>query len=334
MSIKTYRTPVIAILAVLTMTGCKKLPDGFLSPSIRYEEDPIIVQKGRTKVSSALNLDGSSKPATVELLHVYDESTGAVVDDIFKKEYTIKGWTALYDPKTDTTLELIAAKQADMVVTPIEINPVSGQVEANYTSLNIPAGNYSFDLAINNGAGSQVYQKIGRIQLVDAKPYEAHPEIGTPYTRMIKVGNESVGTSLFTPIVNIQRVAETPNVVVVKFLDKNGVPFNPQAGEIQRRPNTGNNPVPPYLQTLQDYSLKTELFNDRMEFTYGVTPFPLSSLGNGYNIYYRIPSQYFKHDNQASFPDDNYSANPRFVFRGYVPGKYEIIFKMPDVTHR
>ncbi|GAO42144.1 hypothetical protein [Flavihumibacter petaseus] len=328
MSQKLLRYTVLAGVLLGTITGCKKLPDGFLSPGIRYEEDPILIQKGRTKVSSALNLDGSSKPTTVRMVHIYDDA-GKLVDDIFSQETTIKGWTALYDPKTDTTLELIAAKQTDMVVTPIMINPSSGQVEANFTTLNVPPGKYHFDLEISNGAGQQLYPKLGHIQLNDGKPYDAHPEIGTPYTRMVKVGDESKATNLFTPIVEINRVGESPNVVVVKMMDKNGVPFNPRAGEINRRPNGAT-----YLQTLQDYALKTELFDDRMEFTYGVIPFPLTSLGNGFNIYYRIPGQFVKHDNAATYPEGEYSANPRFVFRAFVPGKYEILFKMPDITHR
>ncbi|ULQ55500.1 hypothetical protein KJS94_12685 [Flavihumibacter rivuli] len=322
------------VLGCLGLTGCKKLPDGFLSPIIRYEEDPIIIQKGRVKVSSALNYDGSTKPANVKLVHVYNRETGAIVDSLFMKEYTIKGWTGLYDPKTDTTLELIAAKQADMVVTPIRINPVSGQLEANFTTIYLPTGKYEFDLEISNGAGTSLYERIGKFDLVDAKPYEAHPEIGTPYNRMIRVGNESSGTNLFNVNVVIKRIADAPNKVIVKFIDKKGAIFNPKAGEIQRRPNTGNNPTPPYLQTLQDYSLKTELFDDRMEFSYGVVPFPLSSLGNGFNIYYRIPTQYFSHDNQATYPDGSFSANPRFVFRAFVPGSYEILFSFPDVTRK
>jgi hypothetical protein len=323
------------ILFGLTLFGgCKKVPEGFLSQYIRYEEEPIIVQKGRTKVSSALNLDGSNKPVSVKLLHIYNKATGAVVDDMFLKKYSIKGWKSQYDNKTDTTLELIAAKQFDMEVTPITINPVSGQVEANFTTLYLPAGDYVFDLEISNPVGTKQYPKIGAIQLVDAKPYEAHPEIGTPYNRMIKVGNEAIGTSLFTPTVTINRVADNPNVVVVKFVDKNGVAFNPKAGEVIRRPNTGTNPVPPFLQTLQDYSLRSTLFDDRMEFSFGVVPFPLVSLGNGFNIYYRIPTQYFKHDNLVAFPEGGFSANPRFVFRAYSPGKYEITYKFTDLVHK
>jgi hypothetical protein len=317
--------------------GCKKLPDGFLSPNIRYEESPIVVQRGRVKVSSALNFDGSSRPGRVRLVHIYDKATGAIVDDIFLEKYTIKTWKGLYDPKTDTTLELIQAKQEDTEVTPIRINESSGQLEANFTTLYAPVGHYVFDLEISNENGSRLYDKIGEFQLVDAKPYEADPEIGTNYIRMIRVGNESQGENL-TGVGNVQteieRTADAPNKIIVKMVDKNGVPFNPKEGEIARRPNTGNNPTPPYLQTLQDYSLKTELFDDRMEFTYGVNPFPLNSLGNGFNIYYRIPAQFFSHDNQAKFPDGEWSANPRFPFRVYVPGTYVITFKAMTLTRK
>lgn len=320
---------------VSTYSSCKKLPNGFLSPLVRYEEDPIIIQKGRTKVSSALNFDGSTKPAKIKLVHIYDKATGKIVDDIFLKKYTIKVWKGLYNSKTDTTLELIAAKQMDAEITPIVINEVSGQVEANYTTLNIPSGDYEFDLEITNGAGTHLYPKIGQLQIIDAPPFEANPELGTPYVRMIKVGNESQGTSLTGDAeVAVERTADAPNKVIVKIVDKNDVPFNPNAGEIIRRPNTGNNPIPPFLQTLQDYSLKTDLFDDRMEFTYGVLPFPLESLGNGYNIYYRIPTQFFSYDDQVKFPDGQYSANPRFVFRAYVPGTYTITFKAIHITHK
>ncbi len=331
---KTLRIFLGLIIIGCAVNSCKKIPDGFLSPLVRYEEDPIIIQKGRVKVSSALNFDGSTKPAKIKMVHIYDKATGKTVDDIFLKTYSIKIWKALYDSKTDTTLELIAAKQTDTLMTPIVINEVSGQVEANFTTINVPVGDYEFDLEITNGAGTHLYPKIGQLQIVDAKPYEANPEIGTPYIRMIKVGNESVGTSIFSPIVTIDRIAETPNKIIVKIVDKNGIPFNPKAGEIIRRPNTGNNPIPPYLQTLQDYSLKTEIFDDRMEFSYGVLPFPLQSLGNGYNIYYRIPTQYFSHDDQLKYPDGQYSANPRFVFRAYVPGTYTITYHATDLTHK
>ena len=36
----------IVVTLVELSVGCKKLPDGFLSPYIRYEESPIVIQRG------------------------------------------------------------------------------------------------------------------------------------------------------------------------------------------------------------------------------------------------------------------------------------------------
>ena len=81
------------------------------------------------------------------------------------------------------------------------------------------------------------------------------------------------------------------------------------------------------------YSLSATNFADRMEFAYGTVPFPLASLGNGFNYYYRIPTQ-FVHFDDPTLPDDQYSCNARFSFQAFVPGTYEITVKIPGVTHR
>lgn len=326
-----YMQYFMAAVCALVFASCKKLPDGFLSPTIRYEETPFLIQKGRVSLTSGLNYDGSSIPATVQLLHVYDES-GKNVDEIFFKRYTIKGWIAAYDPAADTSLELIEAKQKIMEVTPITVNASSGQIEANYHTINIPTGVYSFDLQISNGAGSRVYNKIGKMQFLDAA-YADNAD-AVPYGRMFKVGEESVSAFAAVPIVTIERLADEPNIVVMKMVDKNDKPFNPANNEIIPRIYPGLNPPRPYLQTLQDYSLKSTVYSDRVEFTYGTLPFPLISKGNGFNIYYRIPTQFFSADDQVKFPDDKWTLNPRFGFRAYVQGKYQLTIKFTDMTHR
>src|SRR5690606_9076028 len=128
------------------MTACKKVQDGFLSSYVRYEEFPIEIPQGRAFVSSALNPDGSAKPLDVRLLAIYDRETGQNVTETFLKKFEIPVWTGLYDPKIDTTLELIDQKRKDSLVYPISINPNSGQVEANYATINLPTGSYEFDL--------------------------------------------------------------------------------------------------------------------------------------------------------------------------------------------
>ena len=68
-----------------------------------------------------------------------------------------------------------------------------------------------------------------------------------------------------------------------------------------------------------------------MLFQYALTPFPFISLGNGFNLYYRIPTQFFSVD---GYPDGEWSANPRLPFRLWIPGTYEITMQFPDLTHK
>lgn len=326
------RTIIKGVAVVLAMSAiviaCKKVPDGFISPNIRYEETPILVPQGIVKVSSALTLDGSAMPIKVKLLHIYDRTTGKIVDDIFNKKYPIKVWTGLYDPKIDNTLEKINAKRKDSLVLPISINQYSGQLEANIATLNLPLGEYEFDLEVSNSAGSKVYPKIGKFNLNAAAPYEI-PAAGSQVA--MKVGAETTTKVLSPTIITVKKLAETPDKIIVKITDKNGVPFNASAGEIGRRPAGGTSTG--FLQTMDLYSLSVTNYADRMEFIYGTVPFPLASLGNGFNYYYRIPAP-FVHFDDPSLPDNQYSCNARFSFRAFVPGTYEVTVKVPGVTHR
>lgn len=326
---KIIKFGVIFTIIMITYTGCKKVPNGYLSDIIRYTEYPIIIQKGRVKVSTPLLLEGSSQPLTAKLLHVYDQSTGEVVDAIFAKEFPVKKWTSLYDPKSDTTLAMIAAKQKDTLMQAITINERSGQLESNMNTRELPTGSYLFDLEISNSNGSSVYEKIGRFDLTDAPDYEI-PAVRS--TVAMKVGEEGTTKTLPAGTISVERIGDEPDKIIVEIVDKNGVPFNPVNGEIARRPAGGN--TAGWLQTMQDYSLSYEAFNDRMEFTYGVVPFPLNSLGNGFNYYYRIPTQYVHFDEELELPDDTYSCNARFSLRVFVSGSYKVTVTVLGVTHR
>jgi len=314
---------------ILGAYSCKKTPEGFLSPDIHYEASPLLIPKGRNFLSDGLNCDGSSQPYTAAVLHYYDKATGKNVDTLFSKVYPVQVWTALYNSKTDTTLALINAKRKTINTTAISILPKSGQIVANYAALKIPAGEYQFDLQITNIAGTKVYPKIGDFELVDTTDYESVPDIGTQYDHLFEVGNESVSKAAGVPILTITRVGDTPDIVTLQFLDKNGAFFDPKNGEVVRRPNTGVDPTPPYLQTLQDYGLAYTATDNSMIFTYAFAPFPLSSLGNGFNIYYRIPTQFAQIDGE---PNGKWSLNPRFPIQIFVPGSYLITMQFPDVT--
>ncbi len=312
-------------VSLLITSACKKTTQvGFLSPYIHYEVDPILIPKGRNFLSAGLNGDGTSQPYTCKVLHFYNKATGQNVDTMFAHTYPVPIWTGLYSPTTDTTLALINAKRRTINTTAIAIGPQSGQITANFGALNIPGGEYQFDLQITNDAGTRIYPKIGDFILQDTTTYDAVPALGTQYDKLFEVGKESVVKTAKLPILTIVRTGNTPNTVTVQFEDKNGAFFDPSKGEIVRRPSGAT-----YLQTLQDYAIAYTVTDNAMIFQYPFTPFPLNSLGNGYNIYYRIPTQFAHIDGQ---PDGMWSLNPRFPFRLYVPGAYTITMQFPDVT--
>ncbi|MFB2118158.1 hypothetical protein [Parapedobacter sp. 2B3] len=323
----------LSILAAASLAmaavACKKVPDGFLSDYIRYEELPINVPQGRAYVSYALNPDGSNKPATIKLLNVYDKATGNDVTDLFMQKYELPVWTGYYDPKVDTTLELIDAKRKDSLVYPISINTSSGQLEANRATVNLPLGSYEFDLEVTNSAGTKQYPRIGEFNLNEA-PFFEIPAVRS--TVAMKVGAESTTQLLPAGGIEVNRIGDDEDKIIVRIVDENGISFNPKAGEIARRPASGTSGG--WLQTMQDYSLSYELFDDRMEFIYGVVPFPLNSLGNGFNYYYRIPTEYVHFDESLGLPDDTYSCNARFSFRAFLPGTYEITVIVEGITKR
>lgn len=319
---------IMYISTFAVIFACKKVDDGFLSDYIRYEELPIEVPQGRAYVSYALNPDGSNKPAKIKLLNVYDKETGQNVNEIFFKKYEISVWTAYYDPKVDTTLDMINDKRKDSLVYPISINESSGQLEANRASINLPLGTYEFDLEVSNSAGTKVYPKIGEFILKEAPAFET-PDPRTSVA--MKVGEENSTVTLPGGRIEVKRIGEEDKIIV-KIVDKYGTPFNPEKGEIARRPTPGTGIG--WLQTMQDYALSHTLFEDRMEFSYGVTPFPLSSLGNGFNYYYRIPAKYVSYDESLGIADDTHSCNARFSFRAFFPGTYEITVIVDGVTKR
>lgn len=318
----------VIVLSSLGFSACKKIPDGNLSNIIRYEELPIQVPQGRDFVSTAINPEGSTKPLNIKMLNVYDRETGEDVTELFNKTYPHKVWKALYDPKIDTTIELIEAKRIDTMIRGININPVSGQIEANYTSINLPLGKYRFDLEIGNAVETKVYHNIGEFDLIEA-PFFIIEAVRT--TVAMKVGDET--TTKTVPSTSehqvTKRISDEGNKVIVRIVDKNGTPFNPSDGEIIRRPNAGT--ANGFLQTMQDYAIQTELFDDRMEFSFGVIPFPLESLGNGFNYYYRIPASYVEYDEELGLPYNTYSCNARFNFRTFSPGTYQIDVIVPMV---
>lgn len=362
---KKYRKFSIAFLLFITVfaeifSGCTKVQNGFLSPFVQYAVNEFTIIRGRIASSYSLITDGSSIPMKVRWTHIYD-STGTIVDTLFKKKYPVAVWTAAYNSVTDKDYASIIAKRTTVELPPIDVNATNGTIEANAGTINLPVGTYTMDLEVSNSSGTQELKNIMKIHIVDGLSLETAPSQGAFANGRAKAGTAPVtyfynGQNNPFVMYTITRFADTPNVLLLKFTDRNGIPFNPKSGEIIKRPATGLNPNPPFLQNLQDYAPDTYVATDTaISIRYPLAPFPIASLGNGYNMYYNIKASAVQTDSTSAWSSNSegifyqgisdshylgtyvngeYDYSIRVPMRIQVPGSYEFTVKILNVTHR
>ena len=362
MRLRNITTPVrlSGWLCTLLLAACTKYQNGFISGTMQYSVSTFTVTKGHLTSSNSLVSDGSSIPLHITWTHIYD-ANGNVVDSLFTKTYPVGTWTSAYNSKTDTTYSEIMAKRTTTDLPPIQLNETSGVLTANSGSYYLPVGTYSMDLKVTNTGGTSELKNAMTIILQDGDPVEITPQTGN-----FAAGRAAAGTAPVTYFYNgsnnpyvmytVTRIADTPNRFVLKFTDRNGVPFDPKTGEIIKRPNTGVNPSPVYLQNLQDYAPDTYVATDTaISILYPLTPFPIASLGNGYNMYYNINTSALLIDSTSSWSGNSagvyykgtsdshylgvyaagrYDYSIRTPMRIQVPGSYELTVKILNVTHR
>ncbi|MGH2643845.1 MAG: hypothetical protein ACRDE2_07855 [Chitinophagaceae bacterium] len=321
---------LLAVGLLILYSSCQKVPNGFLTNYPYYDQSPMFIGKGYAFTSSPLETIGSTIPMRVKILHVHDLENGALMDSVFFKRYPLTIFTGYYDSKVDTTLAMIDAITKTVDTFPINVNSANGSFQTNFNTYYMPAGSYTFDLQITNPAGTKVYPKIAEFVLSDTLPYQS-TALGAPYDLIMKVGDESVGKFAAVPIVTVNRIADTPNMVILKVMDKNGNPFDPAKGEYLHRPQPGN--PSEFRPVLQDYGVANTITDTSINVQYPLVPFPIHTDpgGLGYNLYYRLPTQFVHFD---EYPDNVWSANIKFNVRFFVPGEYTVNVQLPDVTRR
>lgn len=345
------KTSVLIILISIAVSGlvtsCTKYEKGFISPFITYGVQNFTFIRGRISSSYALTTDGSSTPLNASLLHVYDSASGKLMDDVFFKKYAVTIWTSAFDPKTDLTYAQILAKRGTDSLAPIEINKTSGAISSTTASSNIQPGVYLVDLQVSNLVGTEILPKVMKLTVRDGAPLETTETYSGGLAGAFSAAAGPAGGSAFpiafyngnyNPFVDftVTRLADTPNTVILKFTDRNGVPFSPKTGEVAKRPNSGLNPNPPFLQNLQDYAPDSFIATDTaMSIKFAITPFPYASLGNGYNMYYTIATKSVVIDSSKTW---NQTAAPGVFYKGtsdptylgtYVPGRYDYAIRVP-----
>ncbi|MFT4203373.1 MAG: hypothetical protein QM610_05615 [Chitinophagaceae bacterium] len=230
---KTKIYTIAAIFAALAASsGCQKTVHGYLSDNIYYQVNPFEVQQGVTTVSASLILNGSTAPLHVELTALRD-SAGNDADSILGTPRSIRTFTGTLD-YTDSTLALFNAKLSDSLVRPFNIAEIGGRLQFTAATTYVPTGSYNMDLLVSNVNGERYIKDACEIDIIP---------VDNPYTinwrrTQIWDANKANVVSQWDNDANIaidvEYVSGTATAAIVyKFVDMNGVVFNPAEGEVK-----------------------------------------------------------------------------------------------------
>jgi hypothetical protein len=327
--------PIILILA----WACKKIEVGFISDYIKYVVPAIKVTQGTYYVSPLLAPDGSTLPLNVELLEVRNKETGQVATDLITPRPVLI-WTKPYNYKTDITEALVMAKLEKKDLPAFEVNEVSGQIIFNANTKFATGKKYEADLRISNVKGSKDYKGIAQIEMTPLTPvvYTGGTVItitdkaknSTFWTFTENLAAHNAGTSAIFKVTKISNASDPGITVSLKVVDKNGVPFSPKKGEVQKMyPGS-------VLPVFDDTSINTEYNDDAIVFHFPVLPFPF------YTWYNTQPFMYYHIVDTAvgdiSVPGYNparaYYLKFRTNMKIFEPGTWEIKVIFPNVTHK
>ncbi|REH00961.1 hypothetical protein [Flavobacterium aquicola] len=316
---------------LLLAVACEKPEIGYLSDNIFYNNSIYYVERGKTTYSSPIVANGSSSPLNVELLKVKD-SEGKDVTEVFKKPQNIK----VYDqPVTylDSTMALLNSRFKDSIVQPFRINPIGGRMEFTPATTYLPGGTYSIDLKVSNTKGEKTIEDAAKIVLTNST--------GAPYSLVFKrVRDYSDGSTLnntddenITVDVDYVPGTQEETKCIYKFVDKNGVAFNPKAGEISRWLPTWpwlNNWDPYFKPVLTDTAIEHQM-PGLIGFTFPyfnvvVVEGQMWDQGGDALSYFKIPKGHLN--------EYNVNIQVAFAFRFHAQGTYNITVHLHKLTRK
>ncbi len=266
---------VVAIL--LLGTGCAKKINGYLSNEIYYTVNPFEVQQGVTTVSAPLVLNGSTAPLHVKITALRD-SLGNDADSVLMTPQSIITYKATV-LSSDTTLAMLNAKLNDSLVRPFNIAEVGGRLQFTAATVSVPLGSYSMDLEVSNINGQRAIKNACTILL-------------EPLSAAYTLGYYSYRTNDPTGTIQYMRTESDPSYstfdivrsegngvskIILKFVDKNGKPFNPKAGEVSDWVEASRDAAvyptladwaPYYTPVYTDSTIETQLPNIPVSFPY------------------------------------------------------------------
>jgi hypothetical protein len=251
-------------------------------------------------------VDNSTLPITVNLLAIRGSSVAGKPVDALQKEYDIPIFLGEIFP-TDTTLAQLSKKLSIGKYKPFNVNPNGGRLELTPATAFVDTGTYDFDVEVKNMRASKQIKSIAKIQITPAVPFQVVTKVASTSA----VGNEVSQTSVTASMPNLFTVTgvrrEGPNKIVIRWVDKNGVTFNPNMGQVVPRvPGTTAGLRYEFKQFSPYYP--EERTDTALVYQYpaGVPTYPLYLLNNAYTCSYRIP---------AAFNDLNLNLNVDFSVR-------------------
>lgn len=321
---------LVIVISIAVAIGCKKIEEGFLSDQIRYKDNVIYCKRGLILVESdKVEADGSTPPYTFKMLNFRDKATGAPAPAEFNTDYDVLVFKdgMSFNIDTDTTVALLEKKREIKKLKPMYFNENSGQLVFNKASGNLPIGEYAFDLEMKNVYGTKLFPSIAQINVLDP----SGEDLFLIEDNSNNAFSDATGAVTQMKNVKITCVKQSSDGAraILKITDKNGVPFNPSAGEIIKR---GDRPV------FENYAKFNPVIvtDTAMICDFEVAPFPLARYIDAttdwnHLMYYRIPSDFANID---GFSAGLYSVNPRIAFVLKLEGTYIIEVRMTDVVHR
>lgn len=274
---------LVLILAACTILFCcQKTEEGFLSDKLAYRPNPFIAAQGVVSVSKSLDGDGSTMPLHVKLLEIRNLKSGAPLDSEQLKSREVLGYLGAISQE-DSTLELLNKKISKTMVRPFEINSIGGRIELSAASAVLDTGSYTIDIEVSNIRGSKVLKDACTINLRPKTYYEIRSTALTTSTANAETDFQAIPGGLGA---TVERIPDGVNKIIVRFLDMNGVPFNPAQGDVIKRGDRPN------LATYDPY-YPQENTDTALVFQYPAAPqFPVFKVPNfEYLSYFRMKKQ-------------------------------------------
>lgn len=320
-----YKIPgFVAAIAglLLAVAGCSKVVTGYLSTNVFYLENPLTTSQGSITVSSAMETDGSTTPMTVILKKVVD-ANGNDVDSVLRKTDSIMGFTGSVS-YLDSTLTLLNAKLATTAAQPLSVNPVGGRIQLTPATQYVPTGTYTIDVQVTNARGTEYIPNACQIIINGSGSVDT--VYGGTYAGTFDPASGTYLNGLNTPTISVQYTPNVPNKIVYKFIDKNGLVYNPLADGITVRTDrwTMKQFDPYYPEVLTDTSVEYQFPVVPNQFPVFINPGVNGVIPRGnYGVFPAIPQAH------------NDSGYPIFVFLDmsfFAQGQFEITINWSDVA--